>query len=74
MKTDHDILTPDDLVELTGHHYKAQQCLWLSKAGIWYAERRDGSPSTTWFHIANPIALRKIDHNPERDTPNFTSM
>ncbi|MCD1124851.1 DUF4224 domain-containing protein [Jinshanibacter sp. LJY008] len=74
MKQDHDILKKDDLIELTGCHYSSQQCEWLTKAGIWFTPRRDGTPSTTWYHVANPIPLRGIVSKPVSDEPNFNAI
>ncbi|MEN3260122.1 DUF4224 domain-containing protein [Sodalis endosymbiont of Spalangia cameroni] len=74
MKNEHDILSPDELVQLTGHQYKSRQCQWLNEAGIWYKKRRDGSPSTTWYHIAHPLAYRQFSAEPKLDEPNFSAM
>ncbi|WP_158785117.1 DUF4224 domain-containing protein [Pantoea sp. BAV 3049] len=74
MRSDHDILTPDELIELTGHQYKSRQCRWLNEAGIWYKQRRDGSPSTTWYHIAHPYAGRQPDQCSASNEPDFDAM
>ncbi|MGM0512955.1 MAG: DUF4224 domain-containing protein, partial [Pseudomonadota bacterium] len=55
MKNDHDIITKEEMIELTGHHYKSKQCEALRRAGIFFIERPDGHPKTTWGHFLNPV-------------------
>lgn len=74
MKSDHDILKKDDLIELTGHHFSKKQSQWLAEAGIWFKLRKDGTPSTTWFHVANPIQLRPGFTEAANTEPNYDAM
>lgn len=70
-----EILSRDDLIQLTKYSQAKKQCAWLAKAGIWFEPDKDGRPSTTWHHVNNPIALRLSNQRrPELDTPNFDAM
>lgn len=74
MKNEHDILTKDDLVMLTGYQYGRDQCNWLSAAKIWFHPKKDGYPATTWHHVANPISLRITEFRSGASEPNFDAM
>lgn len=69
------ILTPNDLVALTKYKQPKKQCAWLASAGIWFECGRDGHPSTTWYHVNNPLRLRFTKHVDTTLTePNFDAM
>lgn len=42
------LVGPEQLKELTGYERPGDQKRWLDRHGIKYAERRDGTLSTTW--------------------------
>lgn len=45
------LLSPDDLVDLTGRTRPTAQKKWLTRAGIAWRERADGSIVTTWTAV-----------------------
>ncbi|NIF20612.1 DUF4224 domain-containing protein [Candidatus Pantoea multigeneris] len=54
-----DIISDADMVELTGYKIPSKQCQCLKEAGIFFMERRDGRPRTTWQHFNDPLSQRK---------------
>lgn len=48
-------LTDEELEEATGSPQKSLQKEVLTLNGVYFIERRDGSPKTTWYHINHPI-------------------
>lgn len=74
MRNDHDIITKEEMIELTGHHYKSKQCEALRRAGIFFIERPDGHPKTTWGHFMNPVKYRSEPQKPAPKEPNFEAM
>ncbi|UFT92864.1 DUF4224 domain-containing protein [Pectobacterium carotovorum] len=46
-----DLLTNDELVELTGYKYASKQCDALRRSGISFIVRKDGRPRVTWSHV-----------------------
>lgn len=57
MKSDHDIITREEMVELTGSPLKSKQCEALRRAGIFFMERADGHPNNLGpFHEPNKIS------------------
>ncbi|WP_264041214.1 DUF4224 domain-containing protein [Pectobacterium carotovorum] len=46
-----DLLTNDELVELTGYKYPSKQCEALRRSGISFIVRKDGKPRVTWSHV-----------------------
>ncbi|BCU90750.1 hypothetical protein B7R70_06885 [Yersinia pseudotuberculosis] len=74
MRNDHDIITKEEMIELTGHHYKTKQCESLRRAGIFFIERPDGHPKTTWGHFLNPVSLRGKHAEQEKEEPDFEAM
>lgn len=76
MRNDHDIITKEEIIELTGYHIPSKQCEALKNAGIFFIIRRDGRPQTTWGHFQDPLSLR---HTPKAATeisvePNFGAL
>lgn len=75
MKHDHDIITREEMIELTGTSLKSKQCEALRRAGIFFMERADGHPKTTWGHFLNPIKYRNQQENTVREEePNFGAI
>lgn len=74
MRDDNDIITKEEMIELTGHHFKSKQCEALRRAGIFFIERPDGHPKTTWGHFSNPIKYRGEQNKPAQKEPNFEAM
>ena len=64
------LLTDDDLVELTACKQKNEQIKWLQLQGINFYVRKDGRASCTWHMINNPF-IQKVVANQE---PNFEAM
>ncbi|EBL6882819.1 DUF4224 domain-containing protein [Salmonella enterica] len=67
-------LTPDDLYQLTGYRRPSLQCKALRDNGVFFIQRKDGRPGTTWDHVSNPVGLKLIVSNPEEEEPNFKDM
>lgn len=76
MRHDHDIITKEEMIELTGTPLKSKQCDALRRAGIFFIERADGHPKTTWGHFMNPIKYRDQKGEPARedDEPDFGAV
>lgn len=74
MRNDHDIITKEEMIELTGHHYKSKQCDALRRAGIFFIERPDGHPKTTWGHFLDPVKYRNEPPKPVAEEPDFEAM
>ncbi|AXS17551.1 TPA: DUF4224 domain-containing protein [Klebsiella pneumoniae] len=75
MKHDHDIITREEMIELTGTPLKSKQCEALRRAGIFFMERADGHPKTTWGHFLNPIKYRNQQENTVREEePDFGAI
>lgn len=72
MRNNHDIITPEEMVELTGYQFPSKQCEVLQRAGIFFIKRPDGRPKTTWGHFNHPLAISaKIA---EQEEPDFGAM
>ncbi|MCS6744340.1 DUF4224 domain-containing protein [Klebsiella quasipneumoniae] len=75
MKHDHDIITREEMIELTGTPLKSKQYEALRRAGIFFMERTDGHPKTTWGHFLNPIKYRNQQENTVREEePDFGAI
>ncbi|ATM20403.1 MULTISPECIES: DUF4224 domain-containing protein [Klebsiella/Raoultella group] len=75
MRHDHDIITREEMIELTGTPLKSKQCDALRRAGIFFMERADGHPKTTWGHFLNPIKYRNQEEPlREDDEPDFGAI
>ncbi|MFJ5317165.1 DUF4224 domain-containing protein [Pectobacterium versatile] len=69
-----DLLTNDELIELTGYRYPSKQCAALTRSGISFVTRRDGRPRVTWTHVnaaLNGIRSPAIKQKPQ---PNFDAI
>lgn len=76
MRHDHDIITREEMIELTGTPLKSKQCDALRRAGIFFMVRADGHPKTTWGHFMNPIKYRGQEVIPAREDeePDFGAV
>ncbi|ENZ9368465.1 DUF4224 domain-containing protein [Klebsiella variicola] len=75
MRHDHDIITREEMIELTGTPLKSRQCEALRRAGVFFMERADGHPKTTWGHFLNPIKYRNQQENTVREEePDFGAI
>lgn len=76
MRHDHDIITREEMIELTGTPLKSKQCDALRRAGIFFMERADGHPKTTWGHFMNPIKYRNQEDSRVREDkePDFGAV
>ncbi|EKH6432436.1 hypothetical protein B6J31_26385 [Klebsiella pneumoniae] len=75
MRHDHDIITREEMIELTGTPLKSRQCEALRRAGVFFMERADGHPTTTWGHFLNPIKYRNQQEETVREEePDFGAI
>ncbi|HBV3844894.1 DUF4224 domain-containing protein [Raoultella ornithinolytica] len=75
MRHDHDIITREEMTELTGTPLKSRQCEALRRAGVFFMERADGHPKTTWGHFLNPIKYRNQQEDTVREEePDFGAI
>ncbi|BBE03157.1 MULTISPECIES: DUF4224 domain-containing protein [Klebsiella/Raoultella group] len=75
MRHDHDIITREEMIELTGTTLKSRQCEALRRAGVFFMERADGHPKTTWGHFLNPIKYRNQQEETVREEePDFGAV
>ncbi|MEQ4657640.1 DUF4224 domain-containing protein [Providencia manganoxydans] len=72
MKSDHDIITHEEMIELTGYQFPSKQCEVLTQAGIFFVKRPDGYPKTTWGHFNSPLKQRA--QVPAQQEPDFGAM
>lgn len=56
--TPHDLLTEQDLLDLTGVSRPDLQAQVLAANKIFFIVNANRVPKTTWFHVNNPIHLR----------------
>lgn len=69
-----DLLTDEELVELTGYQFPSKQCEALSRSGISYVKRRDGRPRVTWTHVNAALSGHRQDALTEEERPNFDAI
>lgn len=75
MRHENDIISREEMIELTGTTLKTRQCEALRRAGIFFIERADGHPKTTWGHFTNPIKYRNQNTEELRDEePDFGAV
>lgn len=65
------LLSDNDLIELSGCKSKTAQIQWLNQQGINFYIRKDGRPSITWYMVNNPFAHKNISASSE---PDFGAM
>lgn len=68
-----DLLTDEELTELTGYVFPSKQCAALARAGISFVRRRDGRPRVTWTHVNAALAGVR-QSAAEEDRPNFDAI
>ncbi|PWC09229.1 hypothetical protein B4923_20615 [Brenneria roseae subsp. americana] len=69
------LLTNDELVELTGYRYPSKQCEVLRRSGVSFVIRRDGHPRVTWMHVNAVLNGAPTDPPIEdEDQPNFEGI
>lgn len=56
--TPHDLLTEQDMLELTGVSRPDMQARCLAANNIYFLVNHNNIPKTTWYHVNNPIHLR----------------
>ncbi|WP_263079531.1 DUF4224 domain-containing protein [Endozoicomonas sp. Mp262] len=71
MQAAEQMLTEEQIIELTGATLKSKQRQILRSHGIFFVERLDGTVRTTWHHVNHP-ANKPLGN--ETDTPNFAAM
>ena len=65
-----DLLTQEEITELTGSVQSNKQASILADHGIFYVRRRDGLIMTTWHHVNHPCRL----HLQNDAEPDFSSL
>ncbi|CAI1757065.1 DUF4224 domain-containing protein [Serratia sp. CY68758] len=74
MSTNNELLTDEELIEMTGYKYPSKQCEALARAGISFIKRRDGRPRVTWAHVNAALSGCLAPTVTEENTPNFDAM
>ncbi|GJL00767.1 MULTISPECIES: DUF4224 domain-containing protein [Klebsiella] len=75
MRHENDIISREEMIELTGTTLKSRQCEALRRAGIFFIERADGHPKTTWGHFTNPIKYRNQNTEElQEEEPDFGAV
>lgn len=69
-----DLLTDEELVDLTGYQFPSKQCAALSRSGISFVKRRDGRPRVTWTHVNAALSGNKAPVATEDEQPNFEAI
>lgn len=69
-----DLLSDEELVELTGYQFPSKQCEALARAGISFVKRRDGRPRVTWTHVNAALAGIHTPRDSEEAQPNFDAI
>ncbi|HFK4477323.1 DUF4224 domain-containing protein [Citrobacter sedlakii] len=74
MTRENDLLTDDELFELTGYRFPSKQCAALTRAGIHFVKRRDGRPRVTWTHLNAALTGIITPAVSESEQPNFDAI
>lgn len=69
-----DLLTDEELIELTGYQFPSKQCDALRRSGISFVRRRDGRPRVTWTHVNAALSGTKNIVLDEVERPNFDAI
>ncbi|GAB7197607.1 DUF4224 domain-containing protein [Dickeya oryzae] len=69
-----DLLSDDELIELTGYKYPSKQIEVLRRAGISFVVRRDGRPRVTWTHVNSALNGIKAPTEKQKPQPNFDAI
>lgn len=62
-----DLISRNDMIELTGYEHPSKQCESLDKHGIFYLKDKNGCPKTTWFNFNHPRHLRSSELQAHND-------
>ncbi|WP_145517348.1 DUF4224 domain-containing protein [Yersinia mollaretii] len=68
------LLTRAELEEITGFVQPRKQCECLRENGIFFIERKDGRPSTTWAHVEHPLCSRNIIQSNPEEQPDYWAI
>ncbi|MCW0316220.1 hypothetical protein NB724_001371 [Pantoea ananatis] len=71
--SNNDIISDDEIEQLTGYKIPSKQCQCLKEAGIFFMVRRDGRPRTTWQHFNDPLSSRSKQMH-DLNEPNFGAL
>ena len=52
------LISHEELVEITGYEHLSKQCEVLDRHGMFYVKDRNGAPKTTWYNFNHPSHLR----------------
>lgn len=66
-----EMLTDQELVDLTGYEKASAQCRQLQRQGIHFYKRGDGKPVVTWTAVNYPFTKRPGAND---DAPNFEAI
>lgn len=69
-----DLLTPDEVQQVTGCTQAAKQCEVLRNSGVRYIRRADGRPVLTWTAINNTLSPQASLQSPEGDGFNIEGL
>ena len=72
--SNNDLLTDNELVELTGYYIPSKQRETLKHAGISFVRRRDGRPRVTWTHVNAALGGTHAQIIEEDERPNFDAI
>lgn len=65
-----ELLTEDDMQELTGYKLPGKQAALLREHDISFVTRPDGRIRTTWYNVNHPLSSRAC----EDEMPNFDAL
>lgn len=74
MGIENDLLSDDELIELTGYKYPSKQIGVLRRSGISFIIRRDGRPRVTWTHVNNALNGIQTPVEKQKPQPNFDAI
>ena len=69
-----DLLTDEELIELTGYQFPSKQCEALKRSGISFVKRRDGRPRVTWTHVNAALSGQRLVSPVDEERPNFDAI
>lgn len=69
-----DLLTDEELIELTGYQFPSKQCEALKRSGISFVKRRDGRPRVTWTHVNAALSGQRLESPVDEERPNFDAI
>ncbi|MCG3462627.1 DUF4224 domain-containing protein [Xenorhabdus bovienii] len=72
MKNPCDIITDEEMAELTGYKIPSKQCELLARHGIFFITRPDNKPRTTWQHFNHPMIATRYSKPTEE--PDFEKV